>query len=110
MEKKMYCPICGEELICDGYNYESGHTDYHCEGCDKYFNESQVLDEEESKQAELVYDALEAAEEQGYVTPYSSRLEIDDVLYEILLFKFSEEEIDALDDKVIEAALLGYLK
>jgi len=34
MEEVRYCPICGEKLESDGYNYDDGHIHYHCLWCD----------------------------------------------------------------------------
>lgn len=44
----MFCPHCGEELICDGYNYDNAHIWYHCEDCDMEFNDETALTEEEA--------------------------------------------------------------
>lgn len=48
MRVKKYCPICGEELIKVGYNYETGHIEFHCEDCDRTFIDEAALDEEEA--------------------------------------------------------------
>lgn len=47
MAEKMFCPHCGEELTCNGYNYDDAHVWYYCEECDMEFNDETALDEDE---------------------------------------------------------------
>lgn len=46
MEEK-FCPVCGEKLISEGYDYDYGHVYYTCPNCDWYGSDMQVLDEEQ---------------------------------------------------------------
>ena len=33
MEEKNICPICGEELVSEGYDYDTAHIYYECPCC-----------------------------------------------------------------------------
>ena len=45
-----------------------------------------------------VLDALNLAQSEGYITRFTSVADLISLSYEILSFKFSEEEISEMDD------------
>ena len=44
MEKKnVICPHCDSDLIQSHYNYDTGKMNYHCEECNSYFTEDDLI-------------------------------------------------------------------
>lgn len=89
MSEKRFCPICGEELRCEGYNYDNALIWYYCDECDKEFNDETALTEDEAM----------GMLEETYETEYPKVVELDTEYGKItlLMSKDGEPEYDIND-------------